>query len=194
MAKSTTSKKTTTKKPLSAKNTVAAKKLQQSAILFPTDLGQKASKDISGAMNSVLADVFALYLKTKNFHWHVSGPHFRDYHLMLDDHGDQLFAMTDPIAERVRKLGGTTLRSISHISKLQSISDNNADFVEPSDMLAELCQDNIRLTERMRVAHDICDKYNDSATASLIEEWIDQSERRAWFLFETGRKLDSSGH
>ena len=194
MAKSTTSKKTTTKKPLSAKSKATAKRLQQSAILFPTDLGQKASKDISGAMNSVLADVFALYLKTKNFHWHVSGPHFRDYHLMLDDHGDQLFAMTDPIAERVRKLGGTTLRSISHISKLQSISDNNADFVEPSDMLAELCQDNIRLTERMRVAHDICDKYNDSATASLIEEWIDQSERRAWFLFETGRKLDSSGH
>lgn len=194
MAKSTTSKKTTTKKSLSAKSTATAKRLQQSAILFPTDLGQKASKDISGAMNSVLADVFALYLKTKNFHWHVSGPHFRDYHLMLDDHGDQLFAMTDPIAERVRKLGGTTLRSISHISKLQSISDNNADFVEPSDMLAELCQDNIRLTERMRVAHDICDKYNDSATASLIEEWIDQSERRAWFLFETGRKLDSSGH
>ncbi|MWP60963.1 MULTISPECIES: Dps family protein [unclassified Gilliamella] len=177
-----------------AKSTTSAKKLQQAAILFPTDLGQQASKDISGAMNSVLADVFALYLKTKNFHWHVSGPHFRDYHLMLDDHGDELFAMTDPIAERVRKLGGTTLRSIGHIAKLQSISDNNADFVEPSDMLAELCQDNVRLTERMRVAHDICDKYNDTATASLIEEWIDQTEQRAWFLFEAGRKVDSSGH
>lgn len=177
-----------------AKSTTSAKKLQQSAILFPTDLGQQASKDISGAMNSVLADVFALYLKTKNFHWHVSGPHFRDYHLMLDDHGDELFAMTDPIAERVRKLGGTTLRSIGHIAKLQSIEDNNADFVEPSDMLAELCQDNVRLTERMRVAHDICDKYNDTATASLIEEWIDQTEQRAWFLFEAGRKVDSSGH
>lgn len=198
MAKSTTKKSTTTSKSTTAskgpKDVSSAKKLQQSAILFPTDLGQKASKDISGAMNSVLADVFALYLKTKNFHWHVSGPHFRDYHLMLDDHGEELFAMTDPIAERVRKLGGTTLRSIGHISKLQSISDNNADFVEPSDMLAELCQDNIKLTERMRVAHDICDKYNDTATASLIEEWIDQTERRAWFLFETGRRMDSSGH
>ncbi|QYN41375.1 Dps family protein [Gilliamella sp. ESL0443] len=198
MAKSTTKKSTTASKsstsPKVLKNVSSAKRLQQSAILFPTDLGQKASKDISGAMNSVLADVFALYLKTKNFHWHVSGPHFRDYHLMLDDHGEELFAMTDPIAERVRKLGGTTLRSIGHISKLQSISDNNADFVEPSDMLAELCQDNIKLTERMRVAHDICDKYNDTATASLIEEWIDQTERRAWFLFETGRRMDSSGH
>ncbi|MCX8582292.1 MULTISPECIES: Dps family protein [unclassified Gilliamella] len=198
MAKSTTKKSTTASKSSTApkvlKNVSSAKRLQQSAILFPTDLGQKASKDISGAMNSVLADVFALYLKTKNFHWHVSGPHFRDYHLMLDDHGEELFAMTDPIAERVRKLGGTTLRSIGHISKLQSISDNNADFVEPSDMLAELCQDNIKLTERMRVAHDICDKYNDTATASLIEEWIDQTERRAWFLFETGRRMDSSGH
>ena len=200
MAKSTTKKSTTTSKSattskvLTAKNVSSAKKLQQSAILFPTDLGEKASKDISGAMNSVLADVFALYLKTKNFHWHVSGPHFRDYHLMLDDQGEELFAMTDPIAERVRKLGGTTLRSIGHISKLQSISDNDADFVEPSDMIAELCQDNIKLTTRMRVAHDICDKYNDSATASLIEEWIDQTEKRAWFLFETSRKLDSSGH
>ncbi|MBC9131948.1 DNA starvation/stationary phase protection protein [Frischella sp. Ac48] len=188
-----TAPKSTAKKLAPAK-VEKAKKLQQSSILFPTDLGEKASKEISAAMNSVLADVFALYLKTKNFHWHVSGPHFRDYHLMLDDHGEELFAMTDPIAERVRKLGGTTLRSIGHISKLQSISDNNADFVEPSDMLAELCQDNIKLTARMRVAHDICDKYNDTATASLIEEWIDQTEKRAWFLFETGRKMDSSGH
>ncbi|MDF7671083.1 DNA starvation/stationary phase protection protein [Orbaceae bacterium ESL0721] len=171
-----------------------AKKLQEAPILFPTDLGEKASRDISGAMNSILADVFALYLKTKNFHWHVSGPHFRDYHLMFDDQGAELFAMTDPIAERVRKLGGTTLRSISHISKLQSIKDNNADYVEPSDMLAELCQDNIHLTARMREAHDICDEYNDTATASLIEEWIDQTEKRAWFLFETSRKIDSSGH
>lgn len=177
-----------------AKNTTSAKKLQQSALFFPTDLGEKASKDISAAMNSVLADVFALYLKTKNFHWHVSGPHFRDYHLMFDDHGTALFAMTDQIAERVRKLGGTTLRSIAHIAKLQSISDNDANFVEPSDMLAELCQDNIKLLTRMRSAHDICAEHNDTATASLIEEWIDQTEQRAWFLFETGRKSDSSGH
>lgn len=181
-------------KTSTTKKIAQEKRLQEAPIIFPTDLGEKASRDISGAMNSVLADVFALYLKTKNFHWHVSGPHFRDYHLMFDDQGAELFAMTDPIAERVRKLGGTTLRSIGNISQLQSISDNNADFVEPSDMLAELCQDNIRLTERMRSAHDICDQYNDTATASLIEEWIDQTEQRAWFLFETSRRGDSSGH
>lgn len=195
MAKSaSTAKKVTPAKKLTATKIEQAKKVQKAPLLFPTDLGEKASKDISAAMNSVLADVFALYLKTKNFHWHVSGPHFRDYHLMFDDHGDQIFAMTDPIAERVRKLGGTTLRSIGHISKLQSIADNNAEFVEPSDMLSELCQDNVKLTARMRAAHDICDKYNDTATASLIEEWINQTEQRAWFLFETSRKLDSSGH
>ncbi|WP_392558670.1 Dps family protein [Orbus mooreae] len=198
MAKSASTEKkaTPTKsvKQATDKKIEQAKNLQKAPILFPTDLGEKASKDISAAMNSVLADVFALYLKTKNFHWHVSGPHFRDYHLMFDDQGTELFAMTDPIAERVRKLGGTTLRSISHISKLQSISDNDAAFVEPSDMLAELCQDNIKLTSRLRAAHEICGKYNDTATASLIEEWINQAEQRAWFLFETSRKSDSSGH
>lgn len=178
----------------SSVNVAKAKELQKAPLLFPTDLGESASRDISAAMNSVLADVFALYLKTKNFHWHVSGPHFRDYHLMFDEQGDEIFAMTDPIAERVRKLGGTTLRSIANISKLQSISDNNADYVEPSDMLRELCQDNIKLTSRMRAAHDICDKYNDTATASLIEEWINEAEQRAWFLFETSRKSDSSNH
>lgn len=189
----------TTKKVVSAKKqpatkTEQAKKLQKAPLLFPTDLGEKASKDISAAMNSVLADVFALYIKTKNFHWHVSGPHFRDYHLMFDDHGNEIFSMTDPIAERVRKLGGTTIRSIGHISKLQSIADNDADFVEPSDMLSELCQDNVRLTSRLRAAHEVCGQYNDTATASLIEEWINQTEQRAWFLFETSRKSDSSGH
>lgn len=198
MAKSaSTAKKVTPTKTVSKltdKKVQQAKNLQKAPLLFPTDLGEKASKDISAAMNSVLADVFALYIKTKNFHWHVSGPHFRDYHLMFDDHGTEIFAMTDPIAERVRKLGGTTLRSVGHISKLQSISDNDAEFVEPSDMLAELCQDNITLTSRLRSAHDICDKYNDTATASLIEEWINQAEQRAWFLFETSRKSDSSGH
>ncbi|WP_392561314.1 DNA starvation/stationary phase protection protein [Orbus sturtevantii] len=195
MAKSTsTVKKVAPAKKVPATKIEQAKKLQKAPLLFPTDLGEKASKDISAAMNSVLADVFALYLKTKNFHWHLSGPHFRDYHLMFDEQGDQLFAMTDPIAERVRKLGGTTIRSISHISKLQSIPDNNADFVEPSDMLTELCQDNIRLTARMRAAHDVCGKYNDTATASLIENWIDESERRSWFLFESSRRSDSSGH
>lgn len=194
MAKAATTKKATSPKAEKKTVTASAGKLQKAPLLFPTDLGEKASKDISAAMNSVLADVFALYLKTKNFHWHVSGPHFRDYHLMFDDHGNEIFAMTDPIAERVRKLGGTTLRSIGHISKLQSISDNNADFVEPSDMLAELCQDNIKLISRMRAAHEVCAEYNDTATASLIEEWINQSEQRAWFLFETSRKSDSSGH
>lgn len=194
MAKAATTKKVAPAKKLPATKTEQAKKLQKAPLLFPTDLGEKASKDISAAMNSVLADVFALYIKTKNFHWHVSGPHFRDYHLMFDDHGNEIFAMTDPIAERVRKLGGTTIRSISHISKLQSISDNDADFVEPSDMLSELCQDNVRLTSRLRAAHDICGQYNDTATASLIEEWINQTEQRAWFLFETSRKSDSSGH
>lgn len=199
MAKSATTakSKTAVKSPAKvAANSSAmdkAKKLQKSPLTLHTDLGEKASRDITGAMNAVLADVFALYLKTKNFHWHVSGPHFRDYHLLLDDHGDELFAMTDPIAERVRKLGGTTIRSIGHIAKLQRISDNDADYVEPSDMLAELCQDNVSLTERLRAAHDVCDEYNDTATASLIEEWIDQSERRSWFLFEAGRKPDSSG-
>lgn len=194
MAKAATTKKVAPAKKLPATKTEQAKKLQKAPLLFPTDLGEKASKDISAAMNSVLADVFALYIKTKNFHWHVSGPHFRDYHLMFDDHGNEIFAMTDPIAERVRKLGGTTIRSISHISKLQSISDNDADFVEPSDMLSELCQDNVRLTSRLRAAHDVCGQYNDTATASLIEEWINQTEQRAWFLFETSRKSDSSGH
>lgn len=187
-------KSASTAQKATATKTTKAGELQKAPLLFPTDLGKKASKDISGAMNSVLADVFALYLKTKNFHWHVSGPHFRDYHLMFDEHAGEIFAMTDPIAERIRKLGGTTLRSITHIAKLQSIIDNDADFVEPSDMLAELCQDNIKLTSRLRQAHNVCDEYNDTATASLIEEWIDQAEQRSWFLFETSRKVDSSGH
>ncbi|HEY8230662.1 MAG TPA: DNA starvation/stationary phase protection protein [Rhodanobacteraceae bacterium] len=136
----------------------------------------------------------ALYLKTKNFHWHMSGPHFRDDHLMLDEQGDQLHAMTDPIAERVRKLGGTTLRSIGHIARLKRIDDNDADYVEPDDMLAELREDNQALTTRLREAHNVCDERRDIATASLIEEWIDETERRVWFLFEAGRRGDSSRH
>lgn len=163
---------------------------KQSSILFPTDLGEKASSQIPEAMNCVLADVFALYLKTKNFHWHVSGPHFRDYHLMFDEHATEIFAMTDAIAERIRKVGGTTLRSINHISKLQSIKDNDQDYVDPSDMLKELCENNIALIKRMRVAHDVCADFNDTASASLLEEWIDQAEQRAWFLFETNRKVE----
>jgi starvation-inducible DNA-binding protein len=138
-------------------------------------------------MNAILADVFALYLKTKNFHWHMSGPHFRDYHLLLDEHSDQLFAMTDPIAERVRKIGGPTLKSVGQISRTQRILDNDAEYVEPMDMLAELAEDNRTLVGRLREAHNVCEEYRDVATTSLIEVWIDESERRSWFLFEMTR-------
>jgi starvation-inducible DNA-binding protein len=149
-----------------------------------TDLSADATRDISAALEALLADVFALYLKTKNFHWHMSGAHFRDYHLLLDEHGDQLFAMTDPIAERARKIGGTTLKSIGHIARLQRIPDNDASYVEPQDMLAELRDDNLRLTSEMRQVHNVCDEYHDVATASLLENWIDETERRTWFLHE----------
>jgi starvation-inducible DNA-binding protein len=142
-----------------------------------------------------LADVFGLYLKTKNFHWHISGPHFRDYHLMLDEQSDQIFAMTDPIAERVRKIGGTTLRSIGHIATLQRIKDNDAEFVDPLDMLAELRDDNKDLVARLRSVHDVAEEHNDVATTSLIEVWIDETERRLWFLFEASRNADpATGH
>jgi starvation-inducible DNA-binding protein len=153
-----------------------------------TDLTPSATKDVAGAMNAILADVFALYLKTKNFHWHMSGPHFRDYHLLLDEHGDQLFAMTDPIAERIRKVGGLTLKSIGHISRTQRVVDNDADYVEPLDMLAELADDNKTLAARLREAHNVCEEHRDIATASLIEVWIDETERRTWFLFEATRR------
>ena len=153
----------------------------------PTDLKPEATRDISGALSGLLADVFALYLKTKNFHWHMSGRHFRDYHLLLDEQGDQLFAMTDPIAERARKIGGTTLRSIGQIARQQRILDNDADYVEPQDMLAELRDDNKQLVVTMREVHGVCDEYGDVATASLLEVWIDETERRTWFLFEATR-------
>ncbi len=154
----------------------------------PTDLTRSATKDIAGAMNAILADVFALYLKTKNFHWHMSGPHFRDYHLLLDEQADQLFAMTDPVAERIRKVGGLTLRSIGHISRIQRVLDNDAEYVEPLDMVAELADDNKTLAARLREAHNVCDEHRDVATASLIEVWIDETERRTWFLYETSRR------
>jgi starvation-inducible DNA-binding protein len=155
-----------------------------------TDLTASATKDITAAMNAILADVFALYVKTKNFHWHMSGPHFRDYHLLLDEHADQLFAMTDPIAERVRKIGGLTLRSIAQISHTQRVVDNDTEYVEPLDMLAELADDNRTLAARLREAHNVCDEHRDVATASLIEVWIDETERRAWFLFEATRRAN----
>ena len=154
----------------------------------PTDLKANATKDIAGAMNAILADTFALYMKTKNFHWHMSGPHFRDYHLLLDEQADQLYGITDTIAERVRKIGGTTLRSIKHVSALQRIDDNDADYVTPLDMLAELREDNKALAARLRATHDLCDEHRDVATASLIEVWIDDTEQRTWFLFEASRK------
>src|SRR5512143_2070899 len=157
------------------------KERRKAPLTTPTDLGDNARKDITGALNALLADVFALYLKTKNFHWHVSGPHFRDYHLLLDDQATQIDAMTDTIAERVRKLGGTTIRSIGHIKRLQRVLDNDADYVTPQDMLAELREDNLDLTRHMRTLHELCDEHGDIATASLIENWIDQTEKRTWF-------------
>ena len=161
--------------------------LQKAALTVLSDIDPKAAKDIAGALNALLADVFSLYLKTKNFHWHMSGPHFRDYHLLLDDHGDQLFAMTDDIAERVRKIGGTTIRSIGHIARLQRIPDNDADFVDPPDILSELREDEKALVLSMLAAHTLCDDASDVATTSLLENWIDQGQRRVWFLFEINR-------
>ena len=160
---------------------------REAPLITPTDLGAGAAKDIAGAMNAILADVFSLYIKTKNFHWHMSGPHFRDYHLLLDEQADQLFAMTDPIAERVRKIGGSTLRSIGHIARIQRVIDNDAEYVEPLDMLAELREDNAQLASRLRAVHDLLDEHRDIASASLIEGWIDETERRTWFLFESSR-------
>jgi starvation-inducible DNA-binding protein len=167
--------------------------LSRGVLVTPTDLSATATKEIAGAMNAILADVFALYVKTKNFHWHLSGPHFRDYHLLFDEQADQIFAMADPIAERVRKVGGTTLRSIGQIARMQRFLDNDAEYVEPSDMLAELREDNKTLTARLREVHNVCEEYRDIATASLIEVWIDETERRTWFLYEAGRHRDSAG-
>ena len=172
----------------------SVKKRRKAPLTTPTDLGDNAGRDITGALNALLADVFALYLKTKNFHWHVSGPHFRDYHLLLDEQADQIFAITDDIAERVRKVGGTTIHSIGNIARLQRISDNDADYVDPLDMLAELRSDNQALIASMREVHDLCDEENDVATTSLIEVWIDQAERRVWFLYEASRRGYPTGH
>jgi starvation-inducible DNA-binding protein len=160
----------------------------------PTDLSKEAVREISAALNGILADAFALYLKTKNFHWHVSGPHFRDYHLLLEEQAAQIFAATDDMAERVRKIGGVTLRSIGDISRHQSIKDNDEDFVAPVDMLRELLSDNKSVAEAMREAHELCDKHGDAATASMLEVWIDETEKRTWFLFEASRQPDDSGH
>src|SRR5271167_3608635 len=174
-------------------NTKSAAKQRVAPLGTPTSFGPEARRDIAGALNALLADIFALYLKTKNFHWHMSGPHFRDYHLLLDEQADQLFGATDAIAERVRKVGGTTLHSIGHIGRLQRVLDNDADFVTPLDMLAELRDDNKQLAASMRETHGVCDDAEDIATASLLEVWIDETERRTWFLFEATRHGDEAG-
>jgi starvation-inducible DNA-binding protein len=169
--------------------TTAVETKENKNLLTPTDLDRKGTAQIGEELRHLLADTFVLYLKTKNFHWHMSGPHFRDYHLLLDEHADQIFAITDDIAERARKIGETTLHSISEISKFQRLEDNSKPFVEPKLMLAELHHDNLQLVEYMRDTHEITSKHNDVATTSLIENWIDQAERRAWFLFETIRTI-----
>jgi starvation-inducible DNA-binding protein len=165
-----------------------AKTRRTAPLATPTNLASNAVQDLAGALTTLLADMFALYVKTKNFHWHVSGPHFRDYHLLLDEQSAQIFATTDAIAERVRKIGGMTLRSIGQIGRLQRVLDNDADYVAPLDMLAELRDDNVQLTAHLRATHALCDEHRDVASASLLETWIDEAERRTWFLFEAGRQ------
>ncbi|RZA35948.1 MAG: DNA starvation/stationary phase protection protein [Lysobacteraceae bacterium] len=169
-------------------NSSSIKSRQSAPLHSPTDLGAQATTDIAASLTGLLADVMVLYQKTKNFHWHLSGPNFRDYHLMLDEQGDQIFAMTDVIAERARKVGGTTLRSVGHIHRIQRLLDNDADYVTPQDMLAELADDNRQFTGFLRATHAVCEEYNDVATTSLIEVWIDETERRSWFLFESTRE------
>jgi starvation-inducible DNA-binding protein len=172
--------------------TGVAKSHRVDALRTPTDLSANAVVELTNALNVVLADMFGLYMKTKNFHWHMSGPHFRDYHLMLDEQADQIFAVVDAIAERVRKIGGVTLHSIGEIGRLQRVLDNDAAYVTPLDMLAELREDNTRLASYLRETHGLCDEHGDVATASLLEVWIDEAERRAWFLFETARPAESA--
>jgi starvation-inducible DNA-binding protein len=171
--------------------TEGLKRRQKASLATPTDLKAAATRDIAGAMNAILADVFALYLKTKNFHWHMSGPHFRDYHLLLDEQATRIFALADPIAERIRKTGGSTIKSIGHIARIQRVLDNDAEYVQPLDMLGELREDNKMLAARLREAHEVCEEHHDIATASLIEVWIDEAERRTWFLFEASRQGDA---
>jgi starvation-inducible DNA-binding protein len=169
-------------------NTENARNLRKAPLTTPSNLGHNAAMDVSAALTTLLADMFALFIKTKNFHWHVSGPHFRDYHLLLEEQAAEIFSTVDELAERARKVGGTTIRSIGHIAKLKTIEDNDADFVTPEDMLAELREDNLHLTQRMRATHGVCDEYGDVASTALLDTFIDQAERRVWFLFETARR------
>ena len=179
---------------MSAKKITQGSDTNRTALDTPSDLKEATTKAISKVLNGMVADTFVLYMKTKNFHWHMSGPHFRDYHLMLDEQADQIYATIDPLAERVRKLGHATLRSIGHISKLAHIQDNDADFVSPADMLNILVADNKSVAAAMRAAHKLCEDHEDAATASLLEVYIDETERRVWFLFEASRGADGSGH
>jgi starvation-inducible DNA-binding protein len=174
-------------------NTEETRARRGAQLSTPNDLGAEAKRDLAGGLNVLLADLFALYFKTKNFHWHVSGPHFRDYHLLLDEQADHVFGVTDTVAERVRKLGGTTLRSVAHIARLQRVLDNDADYVSPLDMLAELRDDNKALAAHMRELHGVCDERGDVATASFLEVWIDEAEKRVWYLFEASRRGDAPG-
>jgi starvation-inducible DNA-binding protein len=193
MAKATSSRKST--KTKGAANIVAERRSRPLPRLeTPTALSSEATGEIAAALTTLLADCLALYLKTKNFHWHVSGPHFRDYHLMLDEQAAEILVMTDPLAERARKIGGTTLRSIGQVGRLQRLLDNDASYVEPADMLAELLDDNKQLAAFMRQTHELCDDHDDVATESLLEEFIDQTEKRVWFLFEASRGVQTSGH
>ena len=174
------------------KDPTAEKKV--AALATPTDLKAKNTAAVAKELNRLVADAFALYLKTKNFHWHVSGPHFRDYHLMLDEQADQIFAAIDPLAERVRKLGERTILGVAHVVELTSVQENSADFVAPGEMLRILMDDNKAMAAAMRKAHGICDDNDDPASASLLEIYIDETERRTWFLFEAGRPADAAGH
>jgi starvation-inducible DNA-binding protein len=193
MARAPSSRKSS--KPKETANATAQRRSRTVPRLeTPNLLSSQATEEIAAALTALLADSLALYLKTKNFHWHVSGPHFRDYHLMFDEQAAEIFAMTDPLAERARKIGGTTLRSIGHIARQQRLLDNDAGYVEPADMLAELLDDNKQLAAFMRQTHDLCDDHDDVATESLLEEFIDQTEKRIWFLFETNRGMQTSGH
>ena len=175
-------------------NVPSLKALQTAPLHTPSDLSASAARDIAGALTALLADTLALYLKTKNFHWHISGPHFRDYHLLLDEEASQIFAATDPLAERVRKIGGTTLRSLGHASRLSRVLDNDAGYVDPLDMLSELRDDNKTMAARIREAHALCEEHRDIATASLLETLVDEAERRTWFLFEASRRGRPDGH
>lgn len=174
-------------------NAKEAKARREKPLTTPNALGAEARLNVAGAMNTLLADMFALYIKTKNFHWHISGPHFRDYHLLLDEQTEQIYGATDAVAERVRKLGATTIRSVSHIARLQRVLDNDADYVTPLDMLSELREDNKQFVAHLRETHGICDEHGDVASASLLENLIDEAERRIWFLYEAGRKGDTPG-